>query len=423
MAEKFNFPSVHQFVVEILRSSSAQRLAWLQQYYTSLNHPDLATTVTKNFPQSDSEQTTSAATTSRSTKTAATKSHTQAGAPPKDVPKATKKHKHTQKNLELRTKPEIPQSTVSVPQKKSTRVLQSNVSVTQMNYENPQNDVLEPEEKQKIIQRTILEPVTSVPSPESEEQETICRARGHRRTKRDSVSSSGAGCRAGGGLGVDDANSSGLGSGKAAAFSNRTDRDIPSSPDLSHDRSTMLSKPTAQGGGRGQKSSSGTRNAFQGQSEQSSSALSNHSYLTDLIGDTSILDDLLKPKPRGAQQRSTPKTPAAFPVAASAGLDTPPSSRIVPQTSTGLFDSLSSPSSHTPSTHQVSAPVQTAKQSRKDFWDILNEGSEESINRLTDMAEVQRVCVNTDFSAKRRSREVEESKSLWKTNEKFLWKK
>ncbi|XP_056232348.1 DNA excision repair protein ERCC-6-like 2 isoform X1 [Seriola aureovittata] len=413
MAEKFKFPSIHQFVVEILRRNSAQRVAWLRQYYTSLNHQDLANTVTKNFPQSDSGQTTSAAASSRSTKTAARKSHTETRAPQMDVPKATKKPKYTQKNLEHKTKPEIPQDNVSVPQKKS-RILQNDVSDPQTNHENPLNDV--------------LEPVSNVPNPESEEQEeTVHSARGHRSTKRDSVSSSGAGYRAGGGLGVDGASSSGLGSGKAAAFLNHTDRDTPSSPDLSHGRSTMLSKPTAQEREREQKSSSRTRDTFQGQrgNSQTPSASSNHSFLTDLIGDTSILDDLLKPKPRGAQRRNTPKTPPTSSVSASTSLAKLSPSRITllnNSGSTGLLDPLSSLSSHTPSTHQVNTPVQASKAGRKDFWDILNEGNEESINRLTDLAEVQRICVNTNFSARSRSGE-EESKSLWKTNEKFLWKK
>ncbi|XP_071339504.1 DNA excision repair protein ERCC-6-like 2 isoform X2 [Trachinotus anak] len=429
MAEKFKFPSVHQFVVEILRRDSAQRLAWLRQYYTSLDHPDLANTVTKIFPQSDSEQTTPAATSSRSTRTAATKSDTQTRTPQKDVPKATKRPKYIQKNL-----PEIPQNNVSEPQKKP-RILQNDVSEPRTNPENPLNDVLEPQKKRNSSLKNVVEPLSNVPNPESKEQEeTVCSARGHRRTKRDSVSSSGAGHKAGGGLGVDGASSSGLGSGKAAAALNRTDRDTPSSPDLNHGRSTMLSKPTAQGKKREHKSSSRTRDPFQGHREnsqtpsppqQAPSTSSNHSFLTDLIGDTSILDDLLKPKPRGAQKRSTPKTPPTFSVSASTGLATPSPSRINPSTdssSTGLLDPLSSPSSHTPSTLQVSTPARPSKGGRKDFWDILNEGNEESINKLTDLAEVQRVCVNTNFLARSRSGE-EESKSLWKTNEKFLWKK
>uniref|UniRef100_A0A665X6W6 Excision repair cross-complementation group 6-like 2 n=1 Tax=Echeneis naucrates TaxID=173247 RepID=A0A665X6W6_ECHNA len=232
MAEKFQFRSVHQFVTEILKSSSTQRLAWLRQYYTSLNHPGLANAVTKNFPQSDSRQITLAATSSRSTVKAATKSHTQTGTPQKDV-------------------------------------------------------------------------------------ETL------------------------------------------------------SSPDLSHGRSAMLSKPTAQGREREQKSASRTKHTFNGNGEscqtppapqQTPSTSSNRSFLKDLIGDTSILDDLFKPKPKRVQQR-----------------------------------------------------MQPSKGGCKDFWDILNEGNEERINRLTDPAEVQRVCVNTNLSARNRSRE--DTKNLWKANE------
>uniref|UniRef100_A0A4W6CKF7 Excision repair cross-complementation group 6-like 2 n=1 Tax=Lates calcarifer TaxID=8187 RepID=A0A4W6CKF7_LATCA len=256
MAEKFKCPSVHQFAVEILSRNSSQRLAWLRQYYTSLNYPDLANTVTKHFPHSDSAQTssTSAASSSTSTKTAATKSHTETRTPQKDVAKATRKPKYTQKNLGPKPQPEILQN-----------------HVPQTNPKNPQNDVLEPQKKQKISQKNALEPPSNVSSPESE----------------------------------------------------------------------------------------GIKETFQG---------------------------------------------------------------ITLSTDSGLLDSLSSPSSHTSTTHQVSTPVQASKGGRKDFWDILNEGNEESINRLTDPAEVQRVCVNTNFLARSRSEE-EESKSLWKTNEKFLWKK
>uniref|UniRef100_A0A8C9X0Z4 Uncharacterized protein n=1 Tax=Sander lucioperca TaxID=283035 RepID=A0A8C9X0Z4_SANLU len=253
MAETFKFPSVHQFAVEIVRGNSSQRLAWLRQYYTSLNHPDLANTVTNNFPQPDSAQTSSLNTTSLTSTITAAKSHTHTKTPQKHVPKAKRKPKDTHKNTEPKTK------------------------------------------------------------------------------------------------------------------------DIPSSPDLSHGRSTTLSKPTAQGREQKQKLPSRTSATFQGQREnrqtssppeQAASTSSHCSLLTDLIGDTSILDDLLKPKPRGV----------------------------------------------------------VSKGSRKDFWDILNEGNEESINRLTDPAEVQRVCINTNFAARGRSGE-EDSKSLWKTNEKFLWKK
>lgn len=413
MAEKLKFPSVHRFAAEILRRNSTQRLAWLRQYYTSLNHPDLANTVANSFPQPDSAQTSSSSTStsSTSTKTAATKSHADTRTPQKEK----RKSKCTKKNPEPRTKPETPQNTVSVPQTKPR---------------NPQNGVREPQKKQKIPRKNVLEPLSDVPSLESvEQEETVYSARGHKRTKRGSVSSSGA-FRAGGGLGLDQASTSGLGSGEAAAFLNRTDRDTPSSPDLSHGRSIMLSKPTAQEREREQKLSSRTGEIFQGQREnpqtpsppeQGTSSSSHRSFLTDLIGDTSILDDLLKPKSRVAQQRGGPKTPPALSsVSVSTCLATPSPTRITLSTDAGpagLIDSLSSPNSNTASTQQTAS-----KGSRKDFWDLLNEGNEESINRLTDPAEVQRVCINTNFAARRRSGN-EESKSLWKTNEKFLWKK
>ncbi|XP_067378352.1 DNA excision repair protein ERCC-6-like 2 isoform X2 [Channa argus] len=405
MAKKFNFPSVNDFAVEILKRDSSQRVAWLRQYYTSLDHPDLAKIVTKTFPQPDSAQySSSSSTPSTSTKTAATKSHAETRTALNDVPKATKKPKYTPKNQQLQTK--------------------ANKS------RNPQNEVPESRKKQRVPQKNALDLLTDVSSPVSDDGgETACSARGHKRTKRGSVCSSGT-YRAGGGLGVDRASSSGLGSGETAALLNRADRDTPSSRDVSHGRSTALSKPTAQGKQQEQKLSSRTNETFQGQSEnfppqQTPSACSSHSFLTDLIGDTSILDDLFKPKPREAQPKSTPKTaPIPSSLSVRACLSTPSQTRTTLNTHSGStchLDSPSSPSSHT-STHPANTQVQASKGSRKDFWDILNEGNEESINRLTDPEEVQRVCISTNILARSRSKE-EESKSLWKTNENFLWKK
>uniref|UniRef100_A0A7N5ZWD0 Excision repair cross-complementation group 6-like 2 n=1 Tax=Anabas testudineus TaxID=64144 RepID=A0A7N5ZWD0_ANATE len=294
MAEKFKFPSVYQFALEIKKRNSTQRLAWL-----------------RHFPQPDSAHTSSssAATPSTSTQTAATKTHTETRAPQMDVPKATKKPKYTLESQEPKTK-------------------QNNVPVTQKSRI-PQNNVPEPQKKQKIPKKNVREPLSDFRIPVSEDEaQTVCNS--------------------------------------------------PSSPDLSHGMSNTLSKPTAQGRQQEQKSSSRTRETFQEQTEnsqtasapeQAPSSSSNCSFLTDLIGDTSILDDLFKPKPKG-----------------------------------------------------VHSPVQASKRGRKDFWDILNEGNEESINRLTDPAEVQRVCINTNVLIRNRPTE-EESKSLWRTNEKFLWKK
>lgn len=393
MAEKFNFPSVHQFAVEILKRDSAQRLAWLQQYYASLNHPDLSATVTNNFPQPDSSPTSSSA----STETATTECHTRTRQ--RGFLKAQKNPKCTQKMFEP-SKPETPQSNVSVLWEKPRT---------------PQNYVQKPHKNLKIPQKNILQPPSDVPSLESEGQEEIVfSARGHKRTKRGSVSGAGA-FRAAGGLGLNQASSSGLGSGQAAAFLNCTDRDSPSSPDLglSHGTSTMLSKPTAEGREREPELSSRTSERFQGPGEtpQASSPpkqatpTSNHrSFLSQLIGDTSILDDLLKPKSKGG-----PRT-----LSSASDKTSLPNMGCV---SADFLDTLSSPKANAQATQQ--APT---KGSRKDIWDILNEGNEESINKLTDPAEVQRVCINTSFAAGSRSKKAE-STSLWKTNEKFLWKK
>ncbi|XP_060894756.1 DNA excision repair protein ERCC-6-like 2 isoform X1 [Labrus mixtus] len=401
MAGKFRFPSVHQFAKEILQRDSAQRLDWLRRYYTSLNHPDLAETVTSNFPRPDLAQafSSSSSSSSTSTKTAATRS---TRTPQKDVTKAKKRPKYTKRNPETEMEQNIPQNNVSAPQKKSR---------------NPLNDVREPHKKQKSQQKNVVERLSDVSGLESEEQEEdVCSARGYKGTKRGSVSTSGA-FRTGGGLGLDQASSSGLGSGEAAAFLSHTHRDIPSSPDLSHGRSSVMSKPTARGSEREQKLSSRTGKPFQGQGENPSPASkatspsSDRSFLTDLIGDTSVLDDLLKPKPRGAQQQRTPKPP-------SAPSSTSESKHLTNPSPSALRTDSGSAQSDTPLTHQA-----VSKGNRKDFWDILNEGNEESINRLTDPAEVQRVCINTNFKVKKRPEGEEERKTLWKTNDKFLWKK
>lgn len=356
MAEKFKFPTVHQFAVEILSKDSTQRLALLHQYYTSLNLPELADTVKNNFPQPVSAQASPSA------------ANSEIKNPQKDASKATKNLIFTQKNL--RTKPETSEKT-PVPPKKAR---------------NSKGDAPKPRKKQRISQRNVLEPLSDVPSPESEEQdETHCSARGLKRTKGGSVSTSGAHI-AGGGLGGDRVSSSGLGSGEASARLNCTDRDTPSSSDLSHGSSTMVSKPTARGKEQEQKSSlrmSETLQREQRENSQPPSISTNRSYLTELIGDTSILDDLLKPKPKSTQH--IPKTPPVAPV--NTNLTTPLPSALTSDSDATL---------HTQTTHQIETTARASKGSRKDFWDILNEGNEESINRLTDPEEVQRVCITTD---------------------------
>ncbi len=110
----------------------------------------------------------------------------------------------------------------------------------------------------------------------------------------------------------------------------------------------------------------------------SSTQTSSSSQITDLIGDTSILDDLFKSKRKTVDQARDVK---------------------------------------------ASTCTERAKSKGKDFWDILNEGNEESINKLTDLTEVEKICNSASVSAKSRSNQKTESSQLWKQNEKFLWKR
>uniref|UniRef100_A0AAR2LRV0 Excision repair cross-complementation group 6-like 2 n=1 Tax=Pygocentrus nattereri TaxID=42514 RepID=A0AAR2LRV0_PYGNA len=107
-------------------------------------------------------------------------------------------------------------------------------------------------------------------------------------------------------------------------------------------------------------------------------AQSNKTLVSDLIGDTSILDDLFKPK-RGVDR----------PKAASAPLP---------------------------------SPIERTKNRGKDFWDILNEGNEDSINKLTDLSQVEKLCRSVSVSGRPKSEKLESSQ-LWKKNEKFIWKR
>ncbi|XP_028747547.1 DNA excision repair protein ERCC-6-like 2 isoform X1 [Peromyscus leucopus] len=69
----------------------------------------------------------------------------------------------------------------------------------------------------------------------------------------------------------------------------------------------------------------------------------------------------------------------------------------------------------------LSGPVAKAKQRPKDFWDILNEQNDDSLSKLTDLAVIETLCTKVPCStASERKDELEAS--LWKANEKFLWK-
>ncbi|XP_077378318.1 DNA excision repair protein ERCC-6-like 2 isoform X2 [Festucalex cinctus] len=215
----------------------------------------------------------------------------------------------------------------------------------------------EPERKKRKSQKNARESPRDVPSVDPEEQEeAVSRARGRSSTKEDSVS------RPVGGLG-----------GCQGSSNSRC-------PDPQEVADTPLNVEQ-----------NSTTNIEEHSREAPPQARSSN-ILTELLGDTSILDDLLKPKSKGSLQKSS-----------TSGLSSPPSSR-----STKNSGARDGPQQKTP------------RGGCKDFWDILNEGNEESINRLTDLDEVQRVCVKTNLAARAQS---VESRSLWKTNEKFLWKK
>ncbi|VFV38268.1 dna repair and [Lynx pardinus] len=70
----------------------------------------------------------------------------------------------------------------------------------------------------------------------------------------------------------------------------------------------------------------------------------------------------------------------------------------------------------------LSGPMEKAKQRPKDFWDILNEQNDDSLSKLTDLAVIETLCEKVPLAASSKRKEELET-SLWKSNEKFLWKK
>ncbi|XP_069632341.1 DNA excision repair protein ERCC-6-like 2 isoform X2 [Haliaeetus albicilla] len=97
----------------------------------------------------------------------------------------------------------------------------------------------------------------------------------------------------------------------------------------------------------------------------------------DLLGDTSILNDLFRNDGNGPTE-----SPRRFP----------------------------------------SGQAEKSKERPKDFWDMLNEKNEESLRKLTDIAVIEKLCERAPHPPVTEEREVCES-SLWKKNENFLWKK
>ncbi|KAM6964869.1 DNA excision repair protein ERCC-6-like 2 [Aplochiton taeniatus] len=147
--------------------------------------------------------------------------------------------------------------------------------------------------------------------------------------------------------------------------------------------------------------------------------------LTELIGDTSILDGLFRPKTRTAQQGGSPRTPPAHTLRTTTSnhpkLPSEPSASTPPSrtTTNDLTHTFTTPFSHMQPSKR---PPERSKARCKDFWDILYENNKESINRLTDLSEVQRMCESATLPARRAVNERENTE-LWKPNNKFLWKK
>ncbi|XP_048187053.1 DNA excision repair protein ERCC-6-like 2 isoform X2 [Perognathus longimembris pacificus] len=69
----------------------------------------------------------------------------------------------------------------------------------------------------------------------------------------------------------------------------------------------------------------------------------------------------------------------------------------------------------------LSRTMEKAKQRPKDFWDILNEQNDDSLNKLTDLAVIETLCEKAPLAVSSK-RKAELETSLWKSNEKFLWK-
>ncbi|XP_074668814.1 DNA excision repair protein ERCC-6-like 2 isoform X5 [Strix aluco] len=132
----------------------------------------------------------------------------------------------------------------------------------------------------------------------------------------------------------------------------------------------------------GQQDSEGTqlprkRSLFQSANGERKAQTCKKKSFVDLLGDTSILNDLFRNDGSGLIE-----SPRRFP----------------------------------------SGQVEKSKERPKDFWDMLNEQNQESLRKLTDIAVIEKLCERAPQPPVTEEREVCES-SLWKKNENFLWKK
>ncbi|KAG8130720.1 hypothetical protein E2320_017276, partial [Naja naja] len=111
-------------------------------------------------------------------------------------------------------------------------------------------------------------------------------------------------------------------------------------------------------------------------SESSQTEICQKNAVADLLGDTSILNDLFT---------SNENSPAEIP------------------------------------RRPLNGPAEKAATRPKDFWDMLNEENEECLQRLTDVTAIEKLCERPSFTSLFKEKE-ESEKSLWKENDNFLWK-
>lgn len=146
-------------------------------------------------------------------------------------------------------------------------------------------------------------------------------------------------------------------------------------------RSEIIEMPSVKSC-EGQQDSKGTqlprkRSLSQSENGERKSQTCKKKSFVDLLGDTSILNDLFRNNGDGPTE-----SPRSFP----------------------------------------SGQVEKSKERPKDFWDMLNEQNEESLRKLTDVAVIEKLCERAPHTPVTEEREECES-ALWKKNENFLWKK
>ncbi|KAJ7335598.1 hypothetical protein JRQ81_013539 [Phrynocephalus forsythii] len=117
---------------------------------------------------------------------------------------------------------------------------------------------------------------------------------------------------------------------------------------------------------------------FLSQSESRQSQICKEKSFADLLGDTSILNDLFK------SNGNRPTEP--------------------------------------PPRRSLSGPARATKTRSKDFWDMLNEQNEESLQKLMDMATIEKLCEKAPLVCLPKEKE-DDKKLLWKKNDDFLWKR